>query len=437
LRRLDALLDDLELVQQVCERLGHRWPDSRGRGRPGTPADVTLRLLVLQRLRGWTFDETEREVRASLVYRWLSHVYLERVPDAKTLIRLSGVVGDRGVRALHERVVALGVAQAKVQGRRGRLDTTVVETNVHYPTDSSLLGDGIRVVTRTLGRIEAATGRVGRAVRNRMRATRRRLQEIGRLSRVRGGAAQERLRHSYRELLAITRATVSEARRIVAQLENGERVAKSVAAQAVVERAQQVLDRFLTRVEQVIKQTRARLFRGETRTPGKLLSLFEPHTEVIRKGKAAKPNEFGNLVKIQEAERGLILDYQIWDRRPADQALLLPAVAYHQKLFGRAPRLLAADAGFWSTANRRAAEAAGVRQVCVPATGRRSAKQRAMQRERWFRRGQRWRTGCEGRISVLKRRDGLQRCRYRGFPGMERWVGWGVLAHNIRLLINK
>jgi transposase, IS5 family len=144
LRRLDMVLADGLLVNTVFQRQAQRRPHSRDRGRPGTPADIILRLLVLQRLRGWTFDETEREVRASLVYRWVSHIYLGPVPDAKTLLRHSAVIGDGGVRALHERIVTLARADLKVQGRRARVDTTVVETNVHYPTDSTLLVDGIR-----------------------------------------------------------------------------------------------------------------------------------------------------------------------------------------------------------------------------------------------------------------------------------------------------
>jgi len=435
LRRLDALLDDEALVNTVLQRQAQRWPQSRWRGRPGTPADVALRLLVLQRLRGWTFDETEREVRASLVYRWVTHLYLGRVPDAKTLIRLSQVIGKDGVRALHARIVRLAIPQAKVQGRRARIDTTVVETNIHYPTDSTLLTDGIRVLTRAMKRLETVPPILRYRVRNRLRAARRRVWEIVRASRRRGQAGQAQLKASYRHLLALTRATVRDARRVLRTLRPRARIAISAATARLLGRTRHVLRTFLPRVEQVIQQTRARLWHGDTHYREKLLSLFEPHTEVIRKGKAAKPTEFGHLVKLHEAERGLVVDYEVYARRPADKTLLLPALRRHQDVFGRPPRLVAADAGFWSKTNRDAAEAAGVKRVCVPVTGRPSAAQRQTQHQRWFRRGLRWRTGCEGRISVLKRRDGLARCLYHGFDGTQRWVGWGVIAHNIHLLI--
>ncbi len=396
LRRLDALLEDETLVDAVLQRQAQRWPQSRWRGRPGTPADVALRLLVLQRLKGWSFEETEREVRGSLVYRWVTRIYLGRVPDAKTLLRLSQVIGEEGVRALHARIVELAIPALRVQGRRTRVDTTVVETNIHYPTDSTLLADGIRVLTRAMRCIEAATGILGRRVRNRLRATRRRVWEIVRASRAQR-RGRSRLVEGYRQLIALTRATIREARRVVHEVAQGVRRAVGTKTPRVVTRSCQVLEAFLPRVEQVIRQTRARVWGGDTHYREKLFSLFEPHTEAIRKGKAAKPTEFGKLVKIQEAERGLVIDYEVYARRPADKALLRPAITRHAEVFGHPPHLLAADAGFWSGANRQAAERSGVKRFCVPATGPPSAAHRPTQRQRWFRRGLRWRTGCEGR----------------------------------------
>ena len=437
LRRLDAVLADEHLVDTVFQRQAGRFPQSRDRGRPGTPADVVLRLLVLQRLRGWTFDETEREVRASLVYRWVAHIYLGPVPDAKTLLRQSMVVGDAGVRALHERIVKVACTDLQVRGRRARVDTTVMETNVHYPTDAALLMDGIRVLTRTAYRVAAATGDVALRIRNRVQAANRRVREIGRASRSIARHGRERLQDGYRRLLALTRATLRDAGRVQQVLEQTPPPAVSSASWRAVLWARDIVRTFVPRVAQVIAQTTARIVGGDTHYSGKLLSIFEPHTEAIRKGKAAKPTEFGHLVKIQEAERGVIVAYDVYEHRPADATLLPTAIDGHTQVFGRAPYLLAADAGFWSGKNRTHAEAAGVTRVCVPATGRPSKAQRQRQHERWFRRGQRWRTGSEGRVSVLKRRDGLNRCRYRHFSGTQRWTGWGVLAHNIRLLINR
>ena len=185
------------------------------------------------------------------------------------------------------------------------------------------------------------------------------------------------------------------------------------------------------RVRQVMKQTRARIFRGDTRSDGKILSLFEPSTEVIRKGKAGKPNEFGKMVKLQEAENQIVTDYEVYDRRPNDSDLLIAAIETHQARLGRTPRLVAADAAFYSAKNEAAAKAKGVKRVCIPNRSTKSPERKREQKKRWFRNGQKWRTGCEGRISVVKRRHGLDRCRYKGDAGMKRWVGLGVIADNV------
>jgi IS5 family transposase len=180
-------------------------------------------------------------------------------------------------------------------------------------------------------------------------------------------------------------------------------------------------------IRQVLAQTRARVLRGDTHYPGKVVSLFEPHTEIIRKGKLAKPTEFGRLVKIQEAEAQFITDYAVCERRQSERALWEPALDRHITLFDRAPQLAVADGGFASRLNERAAQARGIRHVVLPRLSREP-------RARIARATLRWRTGIEGRISALKRRHGLRRCRYHGESGMQRWVGLGVIANNLLVL---
>lgn len=211
--------------------------------------------------------------------------------------------------------------------------------------------------------------------------------------------------------------------------------------QAALEGLRQHVDLFVPRVQQVLRQARARILRGDTRADGKLLSLFEPSTEVIRKGKAGKPNEFGKLVKLQEAEQQVITDDEIFDQRPSDSDLVLPAIEAHTRVCGRVPRLVTADAAFYSHANDDAAHAKGVTRVCIPNRSTKSPARKREQKKRWFKNGQRWRTGCEGRISVVKRRHGLTRSRYKGDAGMKRWVGLGVIADTLinisRVLANR
>ena len=132
------------------------------------------------------------------------------------------------------------------------------------------------------------------------------------------------------------------------------------------------------------------------------------------------------MVKVHEAEAQIITHYEVYGERPSDCDLLLPAIAVHEELLGRMPYLVTADAAFFSQRNENAAQAQGIKRVAIPNRSTRSAQRKRLEKKRWFRNAQKWRTGSEGRISLLKRRHGLNRCRYKGMPGIERWVGLGV-----------
>ena len=427
----DEVLADEEIVAIVYEALAKRHPKSRSRGRRGTPADVVLRLLTLKHIRNWSYQELEREVRANLVYRDFTRVGSGKMPDAKTMGRWGVALAPQVLKLIHERMVKIAQAKSVITGRRMRVDTTVVETNIHYPTDSTLLGDGIRVLTRTMKKVTQLAGAVGTKLRDRSRSVKFRLLEIGRIARAKSAINQEKLKQRYRLLLNTTSRVVGQAKRFSAEIGEGVKRATSVFKQMALEGLRTQLDKMVPLVRQVMKQTRARVFHGNTRSEGKLLSLFEPSTEVIRKGKAGKPNEFGKMVKLQEAENQITVDYQVYGQRPNDCDLLVPAIDTHQALLGRAPHLAAADAAFYSAKNEAAAKAKGVKRVCIPNRSTKSPERKREQKKRWFRNGQKWRTGCEGRISVIKRRHGLTRSRYEGDDGIKRWVGLGVIAHNL------
>ena len=427
----DAVLTDEDIVAAVYEALAKRHPKSRCRGRRGAPAEMVLRLLVLKHSRNWSYEVLEREVRANLVYRDFTRVGGGKMPDAKTMGRWGVALGPEVLKQVHERVVKIALERGVTTGRRMRVDTTVVETDVHHPTDSTLLGDGVRVLTRIMKKITKIAGAVGTKLRDRSRSVKFRLLEIGRVARAKGSIDQDKLKRRYGQLLDATSRVVGQAKRFSAEISQGVKRARSVLEQLALEGLRQELDLMASRVRQVMKQTRARIFRGNTRSEGKLLSLFEPSTEVIRKGKAGKPNEFGKMVKLQEAENQIITDYEVYARRPYDSDLLVAAIQTHQALLGRVPRLVAADAAFYSAKNDAAAKAKGVKRVCIPNRSTKSPERKRAQRRRWFRDGQKWRTGCEGRISVVKRRHGLDRCRYKGSVGMDRWVGLGVIADNL------
>lgn len=426
MRTADRLLDDEQLIDRVFEAQARRCLKSRTRGRKQTPAEVVLRLLILKHVRNWSYEVLEREVRANLVYRAFVRIGAEKVPDAKTLGRLGQVVGPDVIADLHRRMVEIAVENSVVKGKRMRVDTTVVETNIHYPTDSSLLGDGARVLTRVMKKVERAAGGWIGKVRNRMRTVRKRVVAIAIAARQKGAAGEEKRRLIYKQLLSVTTKVANQAKRVMGKMDQFGRSRKKRFSGLRSQMATMV-----GRVEQVVRQTRARIFGGNTKFEEKLVSVFEPQTEIIRKGKASKPTEFGKLVKVQEAENQIVTHYEVYEERPSDSELLVDAVEIHKELTGATPSLVAADAGFYSQANEKKLEEMGVKNVSVPNRNTRSEQRRLHQKKRSFKNGQKWRTGCEGRISVLKRRHGLTRSLYRGLDGMKRWVGMGVIADNL------
>jgi IS5 family transposase len=378
-------------------------------------------------VRDWSYEELSREVRANLVYREFTRIGGAKVPDDKTMGRLGRQLGPEVVAKLHDRVVAIARQNRVATGRKLRVDTTVVETNIHYPTDSSLLGDGVRVLTRIMKKVRAVAGQVGTELRDRTRSIKLKVLAIARASRNKTESGKQKLKQAYVALLEATSRVVGQAKKFSREIAGGIQRGN----RKLLGRAKRQLDEMIPRVQQILRQARQRVLHGNTRAEGKLVSVFEPETEVIRKGKAKKPNEFGKLVKIQEAENQLITSYEVLEKRPADSTLLIPSVQQHMQQFGHAPDALAADPGFFSAANEATAEKMGVKRVSIPSNGTPGKQRKEKQKKRWFKKLQKWRTGCEGRISVLKRRHGLYRSRYKGLCGMKRWVGLGVIADNL------
>jgi IS5 family transposase len=431
MRQADKVLEDEQLVDAVYEALVQRHPQSRTRGRLGTPAEIVLRMLLLKHLRNWSFDVVEREVRANLLYREFTRVGGGKVPDAKALGRQARALGPDVIKQIHQRMVELAVENKVVQGRRMRVDTTVVETNIHYPTDSTLLGDGTRVLTRLMKQVTAVAGAAGTKLRDRMRSVSRCVMEIARAARVKGDKGKEKLVPIYGKLVDITGRVVAQAKRFSAEIAGDVKRSPEARKQAALHSLMSKLETMVSRTQQVVSQTKARVFGDDTHFGSKLLSMFEPSTEIIRKGKASKPTEFGKMVKIQEAENQIVIDFEVYEKRPSDSDLLIPSIETHQARMGRIPHLVAGDAGFYSAKNEATAHEMGVKRVSVPNRSTKSPARRQHQKKRWFKKGQKWRTGCEGRISLLKRRHGLTRSRYKNEAGMTRWVGLGVIADNL------
>lgn len=424
LAAIDKVLDDEVVYQIVKADLGQRYPKTQQTGRGSTPVEVILRMLVVKHLYNLSYEKTEKAVKDSLVLRRFCRVYFENVPDDTTLIRWTNQIKPQTLKALHERVVGLAAERKVTQGRKLRTDGTVVETNIHYPTDSSLLNDGVRVLSRQLKRakqrlsdgIEVANG----LFRDRSRSARHLKREIERAAR----QGRDKTKPLYEKLVQISRATLKQAQQVLEHL--GDSVAESV---------QQTLQTFIDRTQRVIGQTVRRVFNEESvSAEDKLVSLFEPHTDIIKRGKANRPTEFGHKVWLDEVDGGIVSDYRVLDGNPADSDQWQPAIDRHIEQFNKVPYQASADRGVWSAPNEAYAHQCGVKRVILPKPGYKSVPRRQHERQSWFRRGRRYHAGIEGRISVLKRKCGLDRCLNHGHDGFQRWVGFGIIAHNLSVI---
>jgi len=427
LAELDRLLEDDQIFQHVKADLSRRRPHTVETGRPSTPVEVILRLLVVQHLYTWSYAQTEHFVGDSLVLRQFCRLGLDPVPHHTTLMRWSNVLQPETMHRLLDRVTELARNLKVTRGRKLRIDSTVVPTAIHYPTDSTLLADGIRVLSRLVQRgTSILTGTCSRLGVQRMRAAKQLVRRIEATAAVHATAGERAERPSlYRRLLTLAKTSCQQATRVQHEL-------VACLDEAPREVGQRI-ERLLPLVQQAIGQTQRRVIDGESvPASDKLVSLFEPHAAIVRRGKAHLPAEFGRKIMLDEVEGGLVTRYAVLSGNPPDAPELPHSLEHHQACFGQAPSLLTADRAFFTLDNERAAHDLHIRSVALPRHGPLTPKQEQVRHAASFRRAYRWRAGIEGRISVLKRHFGLARCRYRGEHGLERWVGWGILAHNLR-----
>jgi len=333
---------------------------------------------------------------------------------------------------LLDHVVKLACRLKVTRGRKLRTDGTVVERNIHHPTDSGLLVDGVRVLSRTLKQaqqvIQSAGAQATQAsqamFRSRLRSARNTAREISEATRRGVAETGERCQRAYQKLIQISQASLKQAQDVAGLLQ----AVASLEAQGLAA----YLEGFIPLVEQAIDQTVRRLMEGEKVPAGdKIVSLFEPLTDIICRGKKGRPVEFGHKVWLDEIDGGLVSNYRVLEGNPPDKAQWLPSLQHHQALFGHPPDQASADRGVYSPDNEAAAKDLGVHRIILPKPGYRSAERKQHEKQPWFRRGRHYHHGVEGRISVLKRGYGLGRCLYRGEKGFERWIGWGLIAHNL------
>ena len=413
--------------------------------------ETYLRLMFLKFRYRLGYEALCREVSDSITWRRFCRIPLEgRVPHPTTLMKLTTRCGSAAVEGLNEALLAKAAEAKLLRTNRVRVDTTVVPSNVSYPTDSGLLAKAIGRIAATTRRIQAAGGAVRTKVRNRSRAAGRRAHQIGFKLRSRSAAGRDEALAAVRrvtgELADLAETAVRDAEAVVA---NAKRALRRARAKARAERvsgesdpvagrrrgrlarAVDDLTDLLDATRQIAAQTRQRLSGVTPDGATRRVSLHDPDARPIAKGRLGKPVEFGHKAQVADNEDGVVLDYTVEPGNPADAPQLEPAVQRIKKRTGRPPRTVTADRGYGEKRVDDALHDLGVRNVVIPRKGKPGVARQAEEHRRAFRRDVKWRTGIEGRISTLKRGYGWDRARLDTTEGARIWTGHGVWTHNL------
>lgn len=428
LGKISDFIDDheelVELVRRDLER-GLKKPKT---GRRGLTPNQVLRSLILMRIKNWDYRELCERIRDGYTLRNFTGFYSQPVPKHNAFNQAFNRLTLATVEKINDAVIQAAVDDGLEDGNKLRVDTTVVETDIHWPTDATLLWDTVRVLTRLIGQLREIIPAGVPSFPSRKRAARRRMQKLQRMS---ASQRQHQQVSTYRELLTITQEVLANARRTVDATEKS--AGKTATDGLMIDVLRKEITRYCRLGDRVIDQTRRRVLNGE-QVPAseKIYSIFEPHTDLIKRGKVNKPVEFGHKVFLAESARGLITQYRVLDGNPSDEDHVQSCLNRHKNTFGSAPEVFAADRGFDSTSNQKACGKARVACPSIPQRGgTKSSQRQALEKSPAFKKAQRFRAGIEGRISVLFRGRGMKRCLACGKQRFDLFVGVTVLANNL------
>jgi IS5 family transposase len=422
LARLDALCDDAELLAPFRALWRERWPEAVGHGRPTVAMETFVRLMLVKHRYGWGYETLCREVSDSISLRRFCRIALDRsVPDESTIRKLVRRLGEEPVCEISRLVIAKATRETRFHARAVRIDSTVIEADVRYPTDAGLAHDGARALVRESRALR--TPGAGVAVVDRSRAIGRRLRAIGRALRRRSGDAKAEVVALTGECGELLARSIRQAREVAEAARRGARGRGARRKLSAARRVEQVA----AHAERVASQIRQRV-EGE-RISDRVVSLADPDARPIRKGKLGNPTQFGYVAQLAEVcpasgpgQRGFLMPVTVTIGNPSENELL-PRTVAELAHAGLSPRIVAVDGGFQTRATAEALEPLTPRHVFI--TGRKASASRSTRR-----RLARFRTGCEGRISHLKRAYSLGKSRLRGLAGVNTHTNWAILAYN-------
>ena len=388
-----------------------------------------MRLLYLRHRYGLGYESLCREVADSIGWRRFCRIGLEgRVPHPTTLVKLVRRAGPEVIAQLNTALCEKLAADRLLRGRKLRVDTTVVEADIDYPTDADLLEQAVRKLGGLVRRIKARGAASRTRFGDRGRAAGRRMRQLAHSLRRRSGNAMAEVDRLTGEVAQIARRTLGQVQTVArnARRALGRRPSDGRLARLVGE-----LQETIEHAGRLLWQTDQRLS-GNRVIPDRLVSLADPDARPIRKGKPQHPTQFGYPLLVAEDERGFVADHQLQQGNPPDAPQLVPAVERVAKLTGRVAGTVVGDRGFGTAANDRALAERGVTRVGLQRKGTLSPTRTALEQTRAFRRMRNWRVGIQARISHLKRGFGLRRTRLRRLPGAKTWAGLGVFAYNLQ-----
>ena len=423
LEEVDAWLDDERFFAPFVPFFSPRH------GRPSIPAETYVRMMFLRFRYKLGFEVLCAEVSDSIAWRRFCRIPLDSpVPHPTTLMKITSRCGPGLVGGLNEALLAKAAESRLVRLERVRADTTVIEANVAYPTDSGLLAKGVATLVRLVAVLKTAGLARSTSFRDRGRSVRRRAHEVAVWLRRRNDDARGEVLAITGQLADLAEATIADARHVAVNARRGLRRRQLVDGRA--RRAVAEIDRVADLLETVIAQTRTRVAGAVPDGATRVVSLHDPDARPIRKGRLGRPVEFGYKAQVADTVDGLVIDHQVVVGNPADAPMLAPAIARIAGRFGRPPKAVTADRGYGEAAVDAALTALGVGFVAIPRRGKPGTARTSVQRSRRFVRLVKWRTGSEARISCLKRDYLWRRTLFDTLDGAQTWCGWGVLAHN-------
>jgi len=420
LKAMDAIIkDNHDLVKVIHADLTR---DLSYTGREGISAERILRTAILKQLKDYTYRELREQIHGSVPFRWFTRFYSDEIPHFTALQKSIKSIREDTWRKINNLLVSYATVKKVEKGKDLRIDTTVIETNITYPVDARLLWDSVRVLTRIM---RACLTVMPKLKFNFSKRTKRSKRLCYAIVMVKGPQAQKRRKKLYRELLKVTHEVVNMAMACHKQLiESKHPKASALDAE---------LNHYLKLATKVIDQCERRVLKGE-KVPSteKIVSIFEEHTDIIKRGKSQSPTEFGHKVLFATGKSGLITQYEVFRGNPGDSGMLPEVLSTHHTQYGKAPKSLSGDRRFFSSANEQIAYSSGVKEACLSKPGYRSKSRRELEREPWFRKLKRFRAGIEGIISTLMRSFGLTRCLWKGWESFRSYVGLCVVTFNLR-----